>query len=422
MIQNGIIHLLCVYTRVSKSFLEKSCNSLLMRYAVRAIHYTMQQDEPNRIIWIDKCLREFQLQLPFPTLPNLMGAVVLSLCYFKNGLFKVGLPYFSYVVRIAKELGINREAGLALLTSDPNEKEDCRNIWWLLYRIDQFLWSFNKGNITNDDNGVYLPETALNINTLDNVKSLGMELMSSNCIFTPNVPIHSVAVHRVLLCRLFGQAVKFSEMSNNDQSIDTLFMLYNLKDSLQLWNNNLPDSFTLQYQLLDNDLPIDPVFTWQILDSYLIYNFAMILIKSAIIFPHILENYNEAVQESIFPSLLQNCKELARIISFNILKSPSLDKTTIYFINYIYYGAVPLIIAPSIEFDGIVPTFLGHIQALVRKFKVGNPIIGLIHSYLDVKDPRVIIERHKKYKFIDYLTENDDLNDQYAMQYLRDDL
>ncbi|KAJ3252345.1 hypothetical protein HK103_001606 [Boothiomyces macroporosus] len=419
-IQNRILGLLHIYTRVSKSFLERSCNSLLMRYVVRAVYYTMQNDEPNRIIWIDKCLYEFRMQLPNPTLPNLMASVVLSLCYFWIGLYKVGLPYFSYVVRLAKEVGINRESGIALLTSDPQEREDCRNIWWLLYRIDQFLWSFNKGNISNEDNGIYLPGTSIYQNSQDDLRSLGMEMMHSSSTFVPHIPAQSVAVHKVLLYRLFGQAVHYSDKSREDQSIDTLFMLYNLKDSLYLWYSNLPEPFTMQYKLLGKDDPVDDLVTWQILDSYLQYHFAMIRIKSAIIFPNILEDYNAATQESIFPSLLLDCKEIARIMSFYILKNPALDKATIYFINYVYYATVPLILSRSAGSLELLEILLDHIKVLMRKFRVGNPICKLINGYLSLNDPALILERHAAYMFIDYLYDNSDQNDQHMMEYLDD--
>ncbi|KAJ3273309.1 hypothetical protein HDV01_004526 [Terramyces sp. JEL0728] len=351
-----------------------------------------------------------------------MGAVMLSLCYFKKGLYKAGLPYFSYVVKTAKEFGINRETGLASITTAPQEKEDCRNIWWLLHRIDQILWSFNKGNISDEDNGVYLPGTAASNTFDDHVRSLGMEIMGLNRSFTPVIPIQTVAAQIVLLGRLFGLSVKYSDQSMTDRSIDMLFVLHNLKDSLYLWHSELPDIFVETFGLLDQNIqPVD-LFTWQILKTYLQYYFAMIRIKSAIAFPSIGQSYEAVINDTNFTSLLSDCGHISRILAFYILNNPLLDKGSLLFINYAYHASVPLILANSIAVLPVLNELLASLQILIQKYNLGNPIYDIISGYLQSGNPETIIDQHSKFRLIEYLYDSDEQSDQCVMQYLRDDV
>ncbi|KAJ3252349.1 hypothetical protein HK103_001610 [Boothiomyces macroporosus] len=90
-------------------------------------------------------------------------------------------------------LGINKETGLATLTKDPQEKEDCRNIWWAIYRVDQFMALIGKGLLVEEDNGIYLPGAANYIQSDDDIRSLGLEVMASRKWFTPIVYMYTLA-------------------------------------------------------------------------------------------------------------------------------------------------------------------------------------------------------------------------------------
>ncbi|KAJ3273312.1 hypothetical protein HDV01_004529 [Terramyces sp. JEL0728] len=414
-ILNKMLDAMEIFMKLSRRFLEKCCQSLLMRLATRTFYYVLNVDPHNRQIWSEKSVYEFSVQLKNPSLPNLLGAAVLSLSFIKSGDFRIGIPYFSFVINMAKLMGINKETGLAKLTKDPQEKEDCRNLWWVIYRVDQFMTVLTKGIISEEDNGIYLPGTASQSHN-DDVRSLGLEIMTSKTCFTPSMFSANIYVNKLLLDRLMGQAVRVHEKFKSDQSIDTIFALVNLQDSLYLWHFNLPRVFENEMKLLDGIGSVNRSITWVILDAYLEYYFAMIVVKCPLVYSNLSSDYATTIKSKAFASLCSDAVQLTRILKFFIKNNPSFEYSTLFYINYAFQALVPQLLC---KLTDQTPVILQTLQVLPKKFQIGTSVYNLA-NYLICSDELVILQEYSRFSFVDHLQHED--GDTLFEEFLNDDI
>lgn len=82
--QDTTISVIHTLTGISVYFLEMACNAVLMQYAVRAMYYSLKNDPVNRRIWVERSTSEFNIQMQNPSVPNLFGTVICSLCLISN--------------------------------------------------------------------------------------------------------------------------------------------------------------------------------------------------------------------------------------------------------------------------------------------------------------------------------------------------
>lgn len=343
-------------------------------------------------------------------------AILVNNVNIESGDFKVGIPYFSFVINSAKMLGINKETGLATLTKDPQEKEDCRNIWWAIYRVDQFMALIGKGLLMEEDNGIYLPGAANYIQSDDDIRSLGLEVMASRKWFTPIVYSANIYVNKVLLDRLLGQAIKAHAKYKSDQSIDTIFALANLSDSLILWHSNLPKCFANELELMRGMGKIESNITWIILDAYLQFNFSMVIVNCPLIYYNLTRDYQSAIQSRAFSNLYKDSKLIADIFHFFILKNPTLEYTTLFYINYAFQALIPMTLCKSVNETNIL---LQGMEMLIKKFRIGHSVYTLARRLLDL-DEIDILQEYSRFSFVDNLQIAD--GDKVLREFLNDDI
>ncbi|KAJ3273311.1 hypothetical protein HDV01_004528 [Terramyces sp. JEL0728] len=319
-----------------------------------------------------------------------------------------GIPYFAFVVSMAKQLGLNTEIGLARLTRDRQEKEDCRNLWWIIHRLDQLILTLNRSKLGEEDNGIYLPGTAQPRRNGDDLGSLGLEIMKSKKSFTPHITSQNIFVNRVLLDRLFGQAIKLHEQFKKDQSIDTLFALHSLKDSLFLWYVNLPQSFTrhLQFSQIDS---FDSLQHWTVYDIMFQYHFARIKVQSPIVYASIAENPS-AIFDISFNSLYYDCEKIAELFQFYLERNPNLEFVSIFHLNYTFHALIPPILLSHVQDSStmvsnnpnVLAVLLTAAQTIVKQYNLGLPIQALLDRFLQLNAVQIIRE-YEQFSFENYL-------------------
>ncbi|KAJ3252346.1 hypothetical protein HK103_001607 [Boothiomyces macroporosus] len=316
------------------------------------------------------------------------------------GDFNSGIPYFSFALTMAKQLGINKETGLKNLTSNRQEREDCRNLWWFIHRYDQLLKTINRGFISDEDNGVYLPGTVTTKYETTDIRSLGLEIMSSKKLFTPTVPSQSVYVNRILLARLLGQATKLNDEFKKTQSVDILFSILSLKDSLFLWYRNLPSIF--------HKLPIaedyDPSIKWSVIDTLLQYRFAMIKVLSPAIYVGLEEDYELAIVDPAFTQLHSECEYVAELFQMYLNCNPNFKYTFMFAMNYAFHALIPpILLSKRTNANGVVNTLMDALVALIDTFQLGKPLLALAHKFVEMSNPKEILEEYRIFSFQQYL-------------------
>ncbi|KAJ3252348.1 hypothetical protein HK103_001609 [Boothiomyces macroporosus] len=261
--------------------------------------------------------------------------------------------------------------------------------------------ALNRGSLDERDNGVYLPGSATIINYGADIRSFGLELMKSKKSFTPAFTSNSIFVHRVLLDRLFGQALKLTKQFKKVQSIDTLFELYSLKDSLFLWHYNLPNSFTKHFNLDTGQVDLD---TWTIYDTLFQYYFARITVQAPMVYSAIISNPG-AIFDQSFMNLKMDCDRMAELFKFYLEKNRELKYVSPFYINYALHGMIPFILLSKIQDqDSKLQGQLEALELLVKFFNLGWPLLTMVEQFLEEWNLAIVLVEYEKFSFEDLIT------------------
>ncbi|KAJ3273308.1 3-phosphoinositide dependent protein kinase-1 [Terramyces sp. JEL0728] len=327
-VQESMLERYSYFSSMTKDFLSKYLQTDFAAYVLRAGYYINKRDEKANL-WIESSMIAFPTHLE-PNLSNLLT---------KYGRKIQGVGVFGHVVRASKLLGINDEQKLQLLVKD-EEKENVRSLWWHIYQIDQYLWFHNAGFLHEDDHNVHLPGLHGEFDD-----RLGVLIMSSKDWFTPPLPNESINANKILLNRIFGQAIRLQREGNDLQ-------MSNLQGSLQLWYMNLPEKFHLHFRLIYDYNPLieNPEQTWKILDTLIKFHFTKIMISE----PMFYKNF-QTVQltecTSTEQSMLYICKQMADIFSFYLQQNPLFEYTPLFTQIYLVHIMAPLFLISKIRID-----------------------------------------------------------------------
>ncbi|KAJ3273340.1 hypothetical protein HDV01_004557 [Terramyces sp. JEL0728] len=415
MVREHVIEQMSNMTHISKEFFSKLLDSSVMyTFAARAAYYFHHDGlhyEAKTLVWLEKAVGQFAQSLSFPCPANLLATLLLAVIHFKMDKINEGLAYFGFTVRLAKDLGINREESIMLISSDENEIEDLRKVWWWLYHIDQNLVYNNLSFIRESDHGIYLPGTAA-MDDRGKAALLGISVMSSEDWFTPNLPGLPVYAYKVLLTRLFGKALKYNYLYRyENNSVDYLYLMSTLEGSLTLWYLSLPREFTMHLEVLCNPVIsiVDPKSTWFALDTIVQFYFTKIMISTPICYNNIVEDYTSATKCPAFANMLVSCKQISAMIAFYLTVNPTFNYCSPYFMTYIFQSTVPMICALKMEIPGEDPLELqkniqmhmSAIRTLIQNQRRGPVILELLEYLLSLPNPVLVVQDFYKFVLFD---------------------
>lgn len=248
-----------------------------------------------------------------------------------------GVGVFGHVVRSSKILGINDENKLKNLVEE-DELDEARSLWWHIYQIDQYLWFHNAGFLHEDDHHVYLPGVHG-----DFEDQLGMDIMSSKDWFTPPFPNEGINTNKILLNRIFGQAVRLYRIGNDLQ-------MTSLQGSLQLWYMNLPEKFHLHFRLIYDYNPMieNPQQTWKILDTLIEFHFTKILVTEPLFYLNF-QTIQLSECTGYEQTMLYTCKQISDIFLFYLQQNPSFEYTSLFYHIYSIHIITPLFLISKIR-------------------------------------------------------------------------
>ncbi|KAJ3323246.1 Transcriptional activator [Boothiomyces sp. JEL0866] len=399
-------------TFISPQFFEKHVKlSPMLRFVIRGNGYFRVEGKENKDMahaHLEKAMSMFPDIIDNPCISNLVGLVNIAVLLFKLGKDVKGLSFFSIAIKMAKDIGINKEECLPLLAVDEQEKEDCRRVWWWIYHINQH--NGHKSELKDEDNGVFLPGSNHNSVIQDRRAYLGIHIMSSKEWFTPSIPQQSLHACRVLLFRIFGKAVKFNYMYQfENTNINALFILSTLEGSLHLWWANLPPNFHEHLNFLYKGLPSTSLETWFVLDSYVQYNYVRILVFSPLMVNNILEDLNLATLSRSFALSIQIANENAKILEYYLRYNPKFDHCTSLFIIYVFHMAVPLICATKLELPPnetkqIKESLNIHIKCvkvITELYLRGPVLLDTLEYFQALMNPVQVIMDYSRFKVLD---------------------
>ncbi|KAJ3257081.1 hypothetical protein HK103_004909 [Boothiomyces macroporosus] len=258
-----------------------------------------------------------------------------------GGLAKVDNPQMllKFAVTLAKEIGLNSEEGIQKLSSDPDEQEAFRRIWWFTYNGCALLWQHNEDIIEFKDHNLFLP-------TLDQSKATyyGTEIMQNNQWFTPSNSISDFYSLRGIMCKITIQVHKyvFEELCGHIK--EGLYIIGSIIGSLNQWKLSAKTYFDAQDELLKQSPNRDSEINWPIVFLRIHHLTQYINLINPRILKTILKK--KPLKSELFYSVALNASMEINHILTNILKVPnSFSSFDPYFALLIFESAVILLIS-----------------------------------------------------------------------------
>ncbi|KAJ3313352.1 hypothetical protein HDV04_002158 [Boothiomyces sp. JEL0838] len=345
---------------ISKDFFKKLLpTSTIYVCATRATFYSHQDNLDSitqSIYWQDKAKLNFGYSFSRPSLGNLLGCFLLSVLSLSiisliletNNSTEEGLMYLANAIRLAKDLGINKEDSISKLSDNDQDREDIRNLWWMLVTIDQLLISFDKNSIIPGDNQVYLPGTYNKKFT----KELGVRIISSDDWFTPSIRGLSFPAYKVLLTSQLGKAFKYiNQFKDEIYSVESVYVLSILDDSISNWYSSLPADLLLNLTIISNlEMEIiDTAAAWSSLDVFLQYCFIKLIISTPLTYYLIEHDGNFSADNEIFQKAIDSSKMMSKILVYYLNKNPNFSYCNSFVLGYVFQAAIPLICALKMD-------------------------------------------------------------------------
>ncbi|KAJ3311930.1 Transcriptional activator [Boothiomyces sp. JEL0838] len=384
-------------------------NSTMLKYAVRGLGFDLQGNQHLPPICAQKAILHFSDAIGNPTVTNVRAILTSAILHIKLNRLKEGFAYYACAVRMAKEVGINKEETLAFLYHDEIEREECRKLWWWIYGIDQFLRFKNKSVLDDSDNGLFLPGN-YNIPEQDKTSYLGISIMASKDWFTPPLVDQNIQSCRLLLTRIFGKVLHFNHLYHHEGSkINVIYILSTLACSLELWWTNLPGELKNHLNLLYSGMQISSQDTWRVFEMCTMYNFTRAEVLLPTLFNYILENKPAMATTRSFMQLTVVAKESATLLKMVLHANPSMILRIPLLVVFLFHLTIPIYCATLIDLPGNMKVELQesldiHVQ-IVKHFlktsKVKPLILDTFDYLISLKDVKKLIVDFTRFKILD---------------------
>ncbi|KNC98880.1 uncharacterized protein SPPG_09320 [Spizellomyces punctatus DAOM BR117] len=203
-----------------------------------------------------------------PNATTVNALLILATYAAESGRGSAAWMYSGMAIRMAQELKLNVEPDFEEAFAGGSrmgwlEKETRRRLWWCCFVLDRYAGAAaDRSMIINEkDCKVYLPsseiswesldpsEIAKNVSGLPTPDSYQIAVLTSTNAFTPGIPAQSPYGYFILLVKIFGKIVEYSNLFKTAQRTNTTpaltpdadYQLSVLDASLRDWFGSLPE-------------------------------------------------------------------------------------------------------------------------------------------------------------------------------------
>ncbi|KAJ3269862.1 Transcriptional activator [Terramyces sp. JEL0728] len=369
--------------------------SIMLKYCIRGIGFDFLGNPEVAKLCLEKALHYLHDTLGDPSVTNV------------RAMLDEGLAYYSIAVKMAKDIGINREESLDRLTTSEFEKEECRKLWWWIYRIDQYLRFKNKSVLNDGDNGVFLPGSN-RAKGQDQTPYLGMSILASSEWFTPPLEDQSIHSCKILLTRILGKAIEFNHLYHSKGSkINANYIRQTLEGSLQLWWENLPPSFYDHLKLLHSGAKISQSESWQVFEIYLHYNY----VRAEVLLPTLFTEL-QALQTGSTPKtvvkLSNIAKESAMMLKLMLQSNAAYLYKSPIFVIPIFHLAIPIYCATladipqdlKLELENALALHINCIREYLGKSTIKPLMLDTFDYLIALTDVKTLVQDFTKLKIL----------------------
>jgi len=414
----------CPYLFLKEDYIRAGAKlSLMVRYAVYAMGSAVAPPSHvpegivNRkemaLVFYEAASAHFASVISTPKEIGVLGLLMLSLAALKLERVREGLSFFTLTIKMAQDLGINKEATLTTLSQLDYERENMRGLWWCLYLLDRFLLERNCNNITDDMNQVFLPsfDKAPFDHSQDKLPDYGLQIMSSPEWYTPALPNQSLEAYRLLLWRIAGKTLNFNYLTKTQPNAhaiaNPLFIMASLEGSLREWWRGLPEYILSHVNLGQSDAPIvDPAYTWRVMYSLVQFNHVKSLVYHPCLLKNTLESPILASKSKAFLESVETAKNNAQLLACYLRRNPQFEHCTTTVGTFMFHTAFPLVLAlrmdlPANEYARCKESLDIHIRCLREhtNFYETVPVLCETLDYLiSLTDPIEIVREFSRFK------------------------
>ncbi|KAL2915290.1 hypothetical protein HK105_205155 [Polyrhizophydium stewartii] len=232
--------------------------------------------------------------------------------------------YLSCAVRLARDLGLNTEKGVAALSNRPAEREVFRGIWWSLLAFDSNIsCGHNKPwEIRHIDSRIRLPTDpgSERPHPFDEISDIDIAVVSSDDWSVPALPGRGVMANLVLIQKIMQLTVEFSKQSllGKLSGIERVRARTKIESSLRSWYGAAPLSIRqchirVRHSPRSND-------SWRPFMILSLYHFSRINLWRSAFNEHILKSPSLAISSHAVLEAVNAAKEIANTIAKPVLE------------------------------------------------------------------------------------------------------
>ncbi|KAJ3041018.1 hypothetical protein HK097_002401, partial [Rhizophlyctis rosea] len=357
-----------------------------------------------------------------PNVSTVNALLVLATYAAGSGRGSAAWMYSGMAIRMAQELKLNVEPEFEEAYASANrlswlERETRRRLWWCCFVLDRYAGAAaDRSMIINEkDCKVYLPSNEYAWNSVNEVNdepseignnkdSFQIAVLTSTNMFTPGIPAQNGFGYFVLLTKIFGKIVEYSNHFKNPQrnggpgsanptvttpiasgtnpsapganaAPDTDYQLSILDASLRDWFASLPDWMRTVGDVYTNELGSRNPPSWQIAYLHIFYHTCVILLHR----PKMMIALREQPQSVQFSPPFIVCNSSAGEISAVISKVMATNPNFYYFSPFtgfcIFQSGLIHVMAAQVSNDP------GIVKAAQRNVEVHVAALGGVAKY-----------------------------------------
>ncbi|KAJ3269760.1 hypothetical protein HDV01_001061 [Terramyces sp. JEL0728] len=310
---------------------------------------------------------------PFISERSIHGA--LTLVYIAVTNFRLQKPngylYLKYAIQVAKNIGLQQEAGIDNLAKNDQEKEDYRCVFWFIFQFYGICRQNNEELIDFAEIDVHLPSNRAERTSNE---QFARQIVNSGEWHTPSVNGLSFQAYRVILAKIQIRINQYSFQELSNVFPDGTLALSTILASLRDLERNMKQEFNLHEQKIKAKAINNPKVTWLVI----VTKVYLLCLKIVAILPKALKlilSRKKVQNSAFFMDGVEAAIQVGNILSY-VKDSPSVFKHwNLYIPVLIVESAFILLCALKLKLIGVgrFKRSLGiHYEILIKLAKAFN--------------------------------------------------
>ncbi|KAL2912742.1 hypothetical protein HK105_207734 [Polyrhizophydium stewartii] len=323
--------------------------------------------------------------------------------------------YVSLALRVAIDLRMNTEEGIAALADNEEDRNSIRGIWWSMVQMDYFMLASSGTNFgfKEELSLLRLPLDSEDSAThpLDQAAETEIAVMSSTGWHVAPLPNRGLTANMCLIQKIMGKAASFVKrhMDNQITPLEVVQARTNIESSLNAWWDAAPKEIKdIAYtNWEDAPPPRRNVTGWRPFYIYGTYLFTRLMLWRSAFAENVCKSIELSVSSHAVKDSIAAALSVARQIALPLVRFNAVAFANPYISSMLYSSALALVAAmrmpasqmDSLRFADALKIIVDCIKQFGDLWNLGRFELSLIDQLARLKDPVAIVQLFDRVQF-----------------------